>query len=96
MAVKKHILSIEEGTTVNAWPFDGTVTFTLPSDDVQALLSATDAADARTELGLGTLATINLSGDNGDVLKGDGTFAPAGSSGGGLTYSQTLGMVMLG
>lgn len=41
---------------------------------------ATTAADARTNLGLGTVAAINTSGVATDVLLGDGTFGPAPSA----------------
>lgn len=44
---------------------------------------AVTAAQARVNLGLGTVATINLSGNAGEVLKGDGTWGAGGVGGGG-------------
>ncbi len=40
---------------------------------------ATTAAGARTNLGLGPLSTLTLSGVSTDFLKGDGTFGPIGT-----------------
>ena len=52
---------------------------------------AITAAQARINLGLGTVATINLSGNAGEVLKGDGSWGVGGGGGapgGALTQIQ--------
>lgn len=87
MAVKPFIVYMEESADVHVFPFDGTLTLTEPSAEVQALLSAENASEIATATGLGSVGTINLSGDSGDVLYGDGTWAPGGS-GGGLSAGQ--------
>lgn len=82
MAVKPFIVYMEESADVHVFPFDGTLNLTEPSADVQALLSAEDSSEIAVVAGVGTVGALDLSGDPGEVLYGDGTWdTPSGGSG---------------